>query len=123
MSCGPFQFWTGLRHRAMAFHVWTGRLYLVGVAVGSTGAFMMSIFTTPKSFGVSLMFLASAWIVATGLAYGAILRGMVTLHKEWMVRSYLVTFAFVLFRLVHDSLPTIARSLGESDNDGLANLT
>jgi hypothetical protein len=67
--------------------------------------------------------LASAWIVATGFAYGAILRGMVTLRKEWMVRSYLVTFAFVLFRLVHDSLPTIARSLGESDNDGLANLT
>ena len=82
-----FSVWTGLRHRAMAFHVWTGRLYLVGVAVGSTGAFMVSIFTTPKSFGVSLMFLAAAWIVATGFAYGAILRGMVTLHKEWMVRS------------------------------------
>jgi hypothetical protein len=48
---------------------------------------------------------------------------MMTLHKEWMVRSYLVTFAFVLFRLAHDSLPTIAWSLGESDNGGLANLT
>ena len=39
------------------------------------------------------------------------------------MRSYLVTFAFVLFRLVHDSLPTIAQCLGESENDGLANLT
>lgn len=123
LSCGPFQFWTGLRQRAMTIHAWTGRLYLVGVLVGSTGAFLMSVFTTPRSFGVALIFLASAWIVVTGIAYAAILRGIVTLHKEWMVRSYLVTFAFVSFRLLHDNLPAVAKHLGESENDVLANIT
>jgi hypothetical protein len=122
LSCGPFQFWTGLRRRAMAFHVWTGRLYLVGVAVGSTGAFLMGVFSTPRNFGVALMFMASAWILITGIAYAAIIRGLVSLHKEWMVRSYLLTFGFVTFRLVNDSLPGLARYLGGEFNDRGANL-
>ena len=123
LTCGPFQFWTGLRQRAMNFHMWTGRLYLVGVAVGSTGAFLMGVFTTPKSFGFALMFMASAWILISGIALAAILRGMVSLHKEWMVRSYLTTFGFVTFRILNDNLPALAQRLGGSGGDNLANIT
>jgi len=107
LTCGPFQFWTGLRRKAMGFHRWTGRLYLVGVAVGATGAGMMAYFTQPRNFGVSLGFLALAWTLCTGIAYLAILRGRVSLHKEWMVRSYIVTFAFVTFRLINDYPPVV----------------
>jgi hypothetical protein len=123
LLCGPFQFWTGLRHKAMGLHRWTGRVYLVGVCVGVTGAFLISIFTTPRSFGVALMSLATAWFMTTAFAYLAIMRRKVQLHKEWMVRSYLVTFAFVTFRLVHDNLPGVASRLGGSPDDTYANLT
>ena len=95
---GPFQFWTGLRNWNLTVHRWTGRLYLVGIVVGSTGSLLMAVFTTPRSFGISLTALATAWIFTTGTAYAAILRGMVQLHKEWMGRSYIVTFGFVAFR-------------------------
>ena len=120
---GPFQFWTGLRQRFMNVHVWTGRLYLLGVLVGSFGAFLMTVYTTPRSFAIALIFLALAWIFTTGIALAAILRGMVVLHREWMVRSYIVTFAFVMFRVVQDNLPMVVKHLGESENDGLANTT
>lgn len=113
LTCGPFQFWTGLRRKALGLHRWTGRLYLVGVAVGSTGAGLMAYFTQPRNFGVSLGFLALAWIVCTGVAYLAILRGMVNLHKEWMVRSYIITFAFVTFRLINDYPPAVHWGTGE----------
>ncbi len=103
LSCGPFQFWMGLRQKAMRVHRWTGRLYLVGVAVGSTGAFLMAVYTQPHSFGIALMGLATAWIVTSATAYAAIMRGLVQIHKEWMVRSYLVTFAFVTFRWLDES--------------------
>ena len=43
---GPLQFWMGLRNQYMRVHRWTGRLYLVGVFVGSVGAFLMA--TTPE---------------------------------------------------------------------------
>ena len=50
-------------------------------------------------FGAGLMGLAVAWIVTTGLAFAAVLRGQLHQHQEWMIRSYVVTFGFVFFRI------------------------
>jgi uncharacterized membrane protein YozB (DUF420 family) len=123
LVCGTLQLWTGLRQKAMTFHRWTGRIYLVGVAVGITGALLMTLSTTPKSFGVALRGLAMAWLVTTAIAWAAILRGRVSLHKEWMVKSYLVTFAFVTFRVITDNMPWLMARLGSSPDDASANVT
>jgi hypothetical protein len=112
LTCGPLQFWTGLRRKALSLHRWTGRLYLVGVTIGATGAGMMAYFTEPRNFGVSLGFMALAWLLCTGVAYLAILRGLVNLHKEWMVRSYIITFGFVTFRLINDNPPVVRWTTG-----------
>jgi hypothetical protein len=40
------------------------------------------------------------------MAYYAILRRQIPVHKEWMVRAYVVTFAFVTFRVLNDYGPT-----------------
>ena len=43
--------------------------------------------------------LAVAWLVTTGLALVSIRRRLIVQHQEWMIRSYVVTFAFVNFRI------------------------
>ena len=104
---GPWQFWTGLRKANMIVHRWTGRLFLVGVAMGVTGAVGLSVTTTYGwAFAVGIMGLALAWLITTGMAYVSIRRRLVDLHKEWMIRAYVVTFAFVTFRLLSDYGPT-----------------
>ena len=104
---GPWQFWSGFRARYARLHRWTGRLFLGGVAVGSVGAYHMAIATTfGWAFGFSLLALDTAWVTTAGMAYYAILKGRVPIHKEWMVRAYVVTFAFVTFRLLSDYGPT-----------------
>ncbi len=104
---GPWQFWTGFRARFVRLHRWTGRLFLSGVAIGSIGAFRMAIGTTfGWAFGVALMGLAIAWVTTASMALYAILTGRIQVHKEWMVRAYVVTFAFVTFRLLNDFGPT-----------------
>ena len=104
---GPWQFWTGFRARYARLHRWTGRLFLCGVAVGCIGALRMAVATTfGWAFGFALVALATAWATTAGMAYYAILRGRVAIHKEWMVRAYVVTFAFVTFRLLNDYGPT-----------------
>ena len=123
LLCGTLQLWTGLRQKAMTFHRWTGRVYLLGVAAGIAGAFLMTLSTTPKSFGVALRGLAMAWLVTTAIAWAAIVRGRVALHKQWMVRSYLVTFAFVTFRVMTDNMPWLISRLGSSPDDASANVT
>ncbi|HUA16712.1 MAG TPA: DUF2306 domain-containing protein [Verrucomicrobiae bacterium] len=104
---GPWQFWTGLRRRSLAIHRWTGRLFLLGVAMGVTGAVGLSATTTYSwAFAVALMGLASAWAATSTMAYIAIRRKLVDQHKEWMIRAYVVTFAFVTFRALSDYGPT-----------------
>jgi uncharacterized membrane protein YozB (DUF420 family) len=104
---GPWQFWTGLRRRNLKIHRWTGRLFLLGVAMGITGSVGLIATTTYGwAFATGLAGLASAWLVTTGMAYYSIRKGLVELHKEWMIRAYVVTFAFVTFRILSDYGPT-----------------
>jgi uncharacterized membrane protein len=103
---GPWQFWTGLRRRYPRVHRWTGRLFLVGVACGVTGAIGLAITgVEPWAFYVGLMGLATAWLVTTAAAYYTIRRGLVDLHREWMTRAYVLTYAFVFFRAANDYSP------------------
>ena len=104
---GPFQFWTGLRRRHMKVHRWTGRLFLIGILIASAGAFYLVATTTDGwPFGFALFVLALAWLTTSGMAYHAIRKGQVEIHKEWMIRAYVVTFAFVTFRVLNDFGPT-----------------
>lgn len=98
---GPFQFWAGFRNKYLKVHRWMGRLYLTGILVGTVSSVALA-FTTGiavhLSWAFSLIVLAMAWFFTSGMALRFILLQRVNLHKEWMIRSYVVTFAFVLFR-------------------------
>lgn len=104
---GPWQFWTGFRARLVRLHRWTGRLFLAGVAIDSIRAVRMAIATAfGWAFGAGLLGLALAWVTTSSMALYAILSGRIQIHKEWMVRTYVVTFAFVTFRVLNDFGPT-----------------
>ena len=98
---GPWQFWSGYRRAPMQVHRWTGRLFLAGVAMGSAAAFYLSIATVSRNWGlgVGLFILAVAWPSTAGMAYYAIRKRQTETHKEWMIRAYVITFAFVTARI------------------------
>ena len=79
---------------------------MTAVVASSIGAFYLA--THPSGgywvFGAGLAGLAVAWLTTTGLAFLAIKRSLIAEHKEWMIRSYVVTFAFVLFRIGYTAL-------------------
>lgn len=98
---GPFQFWTSLRNWNRNVHRWIGRIYLGSVAVSVVSAFY--ILTLPESsfgFRIGIAGLALAWAITTSLGFAAIIRRKILQHKEWMIRSYVVTFGFVFFRML-----------------------
>lgn len=99
---GPFQLWTGLRRRALRVHRLLGYTYLAGIAMGGTAGFALSFRTEPADFAVALFSLAFAWWLTVGMAFVAIRRGRIEAHREWMIRGYVVTFAFVAFRYLVD---------------------
>jgi uncharacterized membrane protein len=100
ISTGLVQIWIGLTNRVNTLHRVLGKVYGAGVLLGSLGGFYMAL-TIPGhlAYRTGLLGLAVAWVVTTGMALYAINLRRIEQHREWMLRSYTVTFAFVTFRL------------------------
>ena len=81
---------------------------LHAVLVGSLAGLVLSVTSAVYGFawGVGLFSLALAWLATTGLAFVCIKRRNINAHRQWMVRSYIITFAFVLFRITTDFVPS-----------------
>jgi hypothetical protein len=98
---GPLQLWLGLNRRTAILHHLLGIGYALGVGISATSAFYLAFHTDfGWVFGMGFAVMAAAWVVSTTLATIAICYGMTAQHREWMIRSYVVTFAFVTFRVL-----------------------
>ncbi|HYL71116.1 MAG TPA: DUF2306 domain-containing protein [Candidatus Dormibacteraeota bacterium] len=100
ISVGLVQIWLGLTNRVNRLHRVLGKVYGAGVLVGSLGGFYLAL-TIPDHlpYSAGLFMLCVAWVLTTGMALYAIRTRRFEQHREWMLRSYTVTFAFVTFRL------------------------
>lgn len=105
ITTGLVQIWLGLTNRVGELHRRLGKVYVAGIALGSTGGVYL-VATIPGHFAYAagLGGLVLAWLVTTGMALLAISRRDIAQHKAWMLRSYTVTFAFVSFRLISDTM-------------------
>ena len=105
LLAGPVQLWLGLTRPHTNIHRRLGMTYIGSVSVSSLAGYYLAFHTELGwVFGAGLASLATAWIATTGLAFLAIRRRFYDQHKEWMIRSYVVTTAFVSFRLVSEVL-------------------
>jgi len=97
---GPGQLWLGHKNRKIEVHRKLGLVYMGAIAVSVNAAFYLATHTAVGwVFGAGLMGLAIAWIVTTGMGFVAVRRSLLDQHQEWMIRSYVVTFGFVFFRI------------------------
>ncbi len=122
MVTGPFQFWMGLRDRYMNVHRNLGRTYVIAIlisCVASTILAWTSAIQLNFSWALGLQALALAWFVTTSMAFVSVRRGRILQHKDWMIRSYVVTFAFVLFRFLVD-LPLFVSQMPKFEERGPA---
>ena len=96
---GPVQFWLGWKSKFVT-HKKLGFVYLFAILFSSLASFYLAV-TTDVSwvFGMGLGGLGVAWVLTTGIAFLAIRKKKIVLHREWMTRSYVVTMGFVFFRL------------------------
>jgi uncharacterized membrane protein len=110
---GPFQF-SDLRMDRPRLHRTLGKIYLLSVLISALFSAYLSIADLILdrkwfTFGTGLLGLALAWLITSGMAFFAIKNRNISQHKEWMIRSYVVTFGFVTFRIISTSLESIQR--------------
>ncbi len=95
---GPLQFSSRLRQRHLNLHRILGRLYFVSVILGAFTGIALAI-GRPGLPGTSMQ--GSAWIVCTAVAVIAARNRQIAVHRQWMARSYAVTFTFVSSRVLN----------------------
>ena len=101
---GPWQLLSGLRRSHLHYHRVSGGVYLLAIGVSSCASLYLGLAATEPHWTVRfpLGVLSVAWMVTTGMAYVAIRNRRFEQHKEWMIRSYVLTFAFVVTRLARE---------------------
>jgi len=96
---GPLQFWPTFRTRYMTWHRRAGKVFIIGSLVGAAGAFRLNMMYACEACRYSLGILSVIWFAATIAAWWAIRNKNVKAHRQFMVRSYTASLAFVFIRL------------------------
>ncbi len=98
LLAGPLQFSSRFRQRHLKIHRVLGRVYVVCVFVGSFTGIALA-WGRPGLPGTSMQ--AAAWMVCTTAAFLTARNRQIVQHRQWMARSYAVTFTFVSSRVLN----------------------
>ena len=95
---GPINFSSRIRQRHLQLHRILGRIYVISVFVGSFTGIALAA-GRPGLPGTSMQ--AAAWMVCTTAAFITARNRQIIAHRQWMARSYAVTFTFVSSRVLN----------------------
>jgi uncharacterized membrane protein YozB (DUF420 family) len=106
---GPLQFIPAIRKKHVKIHHTIGKTYLISILIAASSSLYLAIDKVIISekglnFGTGLLGLAFAWLLTSGMAYWSIRHRNFEQHREWMVRSFVVTTGFASFRLFSNIL-------------------
>ena len=97
---GWSQFMSRFRAKNLALHRLLGKIYLLAVMLSGLAGFYMAIYAEGGIVAkLGFAGLAIAWLFTSTQAYTTIRKREVTAHRNWMVRSYALTFAAVTLRI------------------------
>src|SRR3984885_9495685 len=94
----PINFSSRIRQRHLQLHRIFGRIYVISVFVGSFTGIALAA-GLPGLPGTSMQ--AAAWMVCTTAAFITARNRQIAQHRQWMARSYAVTFTFVSSRVLN----------------------
>jgi uncharacterized membrane protein len=95
---GPINFSSRIRQQHLQLHRLLGRIYVISVFVGAATGVALAA-GRPGFPGTSVQ--AAAWIVCTTAALITARNRQIVQHRQWMARSYAVTFTFVSSRVLN----------------------
>jgi uncharacterized membrane protein len=98
LLAGPLQFSSRFRQRHLKLHRVLGRVYVICVFVGSFTGIALAA-GRPGLPGTFMQ--AAAWMVCTTAAFITARNLQIVQHRQWMARSYAVTFTFVSSRVLN----------------------
>lgn len=100
MFIGPLQFSSRLRARSLALHRLLGRIYVYAIFVAGPAAILIQVLHHDPLL-LATFVQAGAWMLCTLIAVLTARHRQIAQHRQWMVRSYAVTFTFISTRALN----------------------
>ena len=82
-------------------HRWTGRSYLLAGSANAAAGLALSLSHPHGSPGLYIATgtVALAWLLFAAMAYRATMNGRLAAHRDWAIRTYVLTWTFVGCRI------------------------
>jgi len=98
---GAAALYVGWTRRFFSLHKWLGGTYLLAGTVASLLALALPLAAPhdPGSIAVATNIIASVWLAFSAMAWRAVRNRRFEAHRDWMIRSYVVTWTFVFCRM------------------------
>jgi uncharacterized membrane protein len=93
---GPLQFSTRLRRKHLQFHRILGRVYVFSVLIAASIALIL---TQGSHLEIGTYVQSGIWIICTLAAFLTARNRQIPQHRQWMIRSYAVTYTFITLRV------------------------
>ncbi|MDF1507319.1 DUF2306 domain-containing protein [Robertmurraya sp. DFI.2.37] len=98
---GPLGVLKKIRIKSLSFHRWNGRLYVISIILNFIPGVYVSFFATGGWLSIlGFLILNILWLGTTVLGYWYIKGRKVTLHRQWMLRSFFLSFANMTIYIV-----------------------
>jgi uncharacterized membrane protein len=95
---GPINFSSRIRQHHLQLHRVLGRIYVISVLIGAATGVALAA-GRPSLPGTSMQ--AAAWIICTMAALITARNRQIDQHRQWMARSYAVTFTVISTRVLN----------------------
>ena len=98
---GAMNLYIGTTRRMFQLHRWVGYGYFLVGSVGAVAALAISFHAphAPHSLYIATGTLAVVWLAVAAMAWRAARNRRFASHREWMIRSYVLSWTFVGCRI------------------------
>lgn len=97
---GWSQFLKKFRSKNLRTHRLLGKVYMISVLISGISGFYIAIYAEGGIVAkAGFAGLAISWLFTTVRAFLNVKKGNIEAHKQWMIRSYALTFAAVTLRI------------------------
>lgn len=119
LAVGSVQFWPGMRRRHLQLHKALGKIYAYSILIAGPTGLYLGLFARGGLFAqIGFVCLALVWMFTTYKGVHAIVvKKNMSEHREWITRSYAVTFAAVTLRIW---VPILSLGFGMSETEVLS---
>ena len=109
LMTGPLGLSKRIRNKRPTIHRWNGRIYILSILLNMIPGYYVSFFANGGFLSIiGFLILNTLWLMTTINGYLYIIKKQISQHRNWMIRSFMLTYAnltiYIVVAISHNAL-------------------